>query len=117
MKKDFTIDLIEFPSKSKKDFEKTRNFMKNVFNWDYISWGDDYMDTAAGGITNAFNADDDHKPEMPIVVIFANNLEQAKLNVEENGGKIVKDIFAFPGGRRFHFIEPSGNLMAIWSDN
>lgn len=116
MKKDFTIDLIELPSTSAEDLAKTKSFMSAVFGWQYTAWGDSYTDSDSAGITHAFNADSDHKPEMPMVILYANELEKTKMEIEKNGGKIVKEIFSFPGGRRFHFIEPSGNLMAVWSD-
>lgn len=116
MKKDFTIDLIELPSASAEDLAKTKSFMSSVFGWQYTAWGDSYTDSDSAGIIHAFNADSDHKPEMPMVILYANDLEKTKTEIEKNGGKIVKEIFSFPGGRRFHFIEPSGNLMAVWSD-
>lgn len=116
MKKDFIIDLIEMPSASAQDLEKTKNFMSSVFGWEYTSWGDEYTDSASTGITHAFNSDAQHKPAMPMIILYAHELEKTKTEIEKNGGKIVKEIFSFPGGRRFHFIEPSGNLMAVWSD-
>ncbi|VBB45259.1 Glyoxalase/bleomycin resistance protein/dioxygenase [uncultured Paludibacter sp.] len=116
MKKDFTIDLIELPSTSIEDLEKTKNFMSSVFGWQYTAWGEDYADSTSSGTAHAFNAEAEHKPTMPMIVIYANDLEKTKAEVENQGGIIVKDTFSFPGGRRFHFIEPSGNLLAVWSD-
>ena len=53
----------------------------------------------------------------PLVVLFARDLEELKSLVQENGGQIVRETFEFPGGRRFHFTDPSGNELAVWSDN
>ncbi len=116
MKRDFTIDLIEFPAASKEELNKTKHFVSSVFGWEYTQWGDDYIDSESSGVSHAFNADVEHKPSMPMVVLYANNLEKAKDDIIANGGIIVKDVFSFPGGRRFHFTEPSGNLLAVWSD-
>lgn len=52
----------------------------------------------------------------PLVILFADDLEGAQEKVEEAGGKILKLIYAFPGGRRFHFADPDGYELAVWSD-
>jgi predicted enzyme related to lactoylglutathione lyase len=52
----------------------------------------------------------------PLVVLYATNLEEIETSIRENGGRIVRDPFEFPGGRRFHFTDPSGNELAVWSD-
>jgi hypothetical protein len=51
------------------------------------------------------------------VVIYASDLEGAQKKVEDAGGQIVKEIFSFPGGRRFHFADPTGHELAVWSNN
>jgi len=51
-----------------------------------------------------------------LVVLYHNDLEKLKGEIENDGGRIAKDIFSFPGGRRFHFLDPSGNELAVWSD-
>jgi len=52
----------------------------------------------------------------PLVIIYAVDLEAVEAGVRANGGTIAKEIFSFPGGRRFHFTDPSGNELAVWSD-
>jgi predicted enzyme related to lactoylglutathione lyase len=56
------------------------------------------------------------KPGGPLVVIYAADLELLEQRVRQAGGAIVRPIFSFPGGRRFHFTDPSGNELAVWSD-
>ena len=51
-----------------------------------------------------------------LIVLYSNNLEATQAKIEQAGGNIVKPIFPFPGGRRFHFTEPSGNELAVWSE-
>jgi predicted enzyme related to lactoylglutathione lyase len=51
-----------------------------------------------------------------LVVLYATNLAEIKSRISESGGQIVRDIFEFPGGRRFHFTDPNGNELAVWSD-
>ncbi len=56
------------------------------------------------------------EPGGPLVVLFATDLEGTEALVRQHGGRIVREIFEFPGGRRFHFADPSGNELAVWSD-
>jgi predicted enzyme related to lactoylglutathione lyase len=55
-------------------------------------------------------------PGGPLVVLYAVDLEDVEAAVRSHGGTVVKEIFSFPGGRRFHFTDPSGNELAVWSD-
>ncbi|WP_343044317.1 hypothetical protein [Teredinibacter haidensis] len=51
-----------------------------------------------------------------LVVFFSEDLQQTQLKIEQAGGQMVRSVFNFPGGQRFHFCEPSGNEFAVWSD-
>jgi hypothetical protein len=108
------IDLIEFPVKSGEQLKQTKEFFTNVFEWKYNDWGDDYSDTTDSGASSGVNADGG--ASMPLTVIYSSDLEKTKELVLQNGGKIITDIYAFPGGRRFHFTEPNGNELAVWSE-
>lgn len=108
------IDLIEFPVKSTQQLKQTKDFFSNVFGWKYNDWGDDYSDTPDSGANSGVNSD--RGASMPLVVIYSSNLEKTKELVIKNGGKIIADIYSFPGGRRFHFTEPNGNELAVWSE-
>jgi uncharacterized protein len=107
------IDLIEFPVKSADELKRTRDFFNTVFHWNYTDWGDDYSDTTDSGASSGVNADGG--ATMPLTVIYTDSLEETKELVIQNGGTIIVDTYSFPGGRRFHFTEPSGNELAVWS--
>lgn len=107
------IDLIEFPVKSAEQLKRTKEFFSNVFSWKYTDWGNDYSDTSDSGTSSGLNADGG--ASMPITVIYSDDLEKTKELVVRHGGKIIVDTYSFPGGKRFHFTEPSGNELAVWS--
>lgn len=107
------VDLIEFPVKSSAELQQTKSFFSNVFGWSYNDWGKDYSDTTDSGASSGINSDGGSS--MPLTVIYSSDLEKTKELVVQNGGKIIVDTYTFPGGRRFHFTEPSGNELAVWS--
>ena len=108
------IDLIEFPVKSAAELKQTKVFFSEVFGWTYNQWGEDFADTTDSGAASGINAD--KGSSMPLTVIYTKDLEKTKKLVVKNGGKIIADTYSFPGGRRFHFTEPSGNELAVWSE-
>jgi uncharacterized protein len=116
MSKNNLIDLIEFSAVSTDELKKTKAFFTDVFGWQYKDYGDGYADTQdTSGVTSGINATSgEHKP--PLAVIYVDDLEAAKSKVTSAGGTVVQDIFDFPGGRRFHFTDPAGNELAVWSD-
>ena len=105
---DRRIDYIELPAR---DMAAAKRFYSSAFGWSYKDWGDDYADTFDGRLGSGLRHDD---AGTPLVVIFAADLEGARKRVLEAGGVLVRDIFSFPGGRRFHFRDPSGNELAVW---
>jgi predicted enzyme related to lactoylglutathione lyase len=110
------IDYVEFPSPSKESHAATKRFYGDVFGWTYQSWGDDYSDTKDSGITSGISSASEHRPSKPLIVLFASNLEAVRERIIKAGGRISKDIVPFPGGRRFHYIDPSGNELGVWAD-
>ncbi|HUS26182.1 MAG TPA: hypothetical protein VMY99_02445 [Nevskiaceae bacterium] len=108
------IDLIEFPVKSEIQLKQTKEFFNHVFGWKYNDWGEDFSDTAESGTNSGVNADGG--ATMPLTVIYSADLDKTKELVIKNGGKIIVDTYSFPGGRRFHFTEPNGNELAVWSE-
>jgi uncharacterized protein len=110
------FDFIEFPAKSIDDLNKGKAFYRYVFGWSYRDWGVDYSDTKDSGLGSGINADPSHRSMHPLAVIYTTDLEAVRTKVLSGKGKITRDIFSFPGGRRFHFIDPSGNELAVWSD-
>ena len=110
---DRRIDYIEIDAT---DVAATKQFYVDVFGWKFTDYGPDYTSFEDGRLTGGFRKAERSTPGSVLVVIFAMDLAAAEAKVREAGGKIVKPVFAFPGGRRFHFTDPSGNELAVWSD-
>jgi predicted enzyme related to lactoylglutathione lyase len=110
------IDLVELPVADPAALRATRAFYESVFGWGFTSYGEGYADTTSGGVTFGLNGTADTTQQAaPLTVLFADDLEAARTRVLESGGTIRHDIYAFPGGRRFHFADPAGNELAVWS--
>lgn len=111
------IDYIEF---SVTDMEKAKDFFSSAFGWSFNAYGPDYAgikklngEGEVGGLSKV----DQVTTGGPLIVLYSTNLNESLNKVKEAGGNIVKDIFEFPGGKRFEFTDPSGNMLAVWSDN
>lgn len=109
------LDFIEFPAQDTNDLQLSKDFYKTVFGWSYKDWGDDYSDTKDSGMGSGLNADPSHRSRHPLAVIYTTDLESARAKIVSCKGKITRDIFLFPGGRRFNFEDPSGKELAVWS--
>jgi len=117
MPTDQKIDYLEFPAS---DFKAIQSFYKSAFNWSFDNYGPDYTAFNDGKITGGFYRSDQCSVTSNgavLVVLYAIDLEKTRDKVVANGGKIEKEIFSFPGGRRFHFSDPHGNELAVWSAN
>ena len=110
------IDFIEFPAASSAAMAKSKTFYQSVFGWSYKEWGEDYCDTADSGVGSGINADPSHRPGQPLAVIYVTDLEAVRAKILTAKGVLTREIFSFPGGRRFHFTDPAGNELAAWSD-
>ena len=111
---DRRIDYIEFPVS---DIESTKRFYSTIFNWSFTDYGPDYTSFADGRLAGGFAKVGAGQPGGPLVVLYALDLSSIKDAVAANGGEITKEVFEFPGGRRFHFRDPNGHELAVWSDN
>ena len=107
------VDYVEFPAI---DIDKTKEFYKQVFGWTFEDYGPDYTSFADGRLNGGFTKDLPAPAAGLLVVIFASDLAGTLAKVQSAGGTIVKDIFTFPGGKRFHFTDPNQNVLAVWSD-
>jgi len=110
------INYVEFPAS---DLSATKSFFEAVFRWTFQDFGPDYTAFSNAGLEGGFfRSDHCSKTESgsALIVFYSDRLEDTKRKIEVAGGTIVKAIFSFPGGRRFHFVEPSGNEFAVWSD-
>ena len=110
-----SINYVELPLK---DADATKAFYAATFGWEFQDWGPDYLSfegaEVAGGFSKAREAT--AAGTGPLIVLFANDLEATRNATSENGCQISLEIFEFPGGRRFHFIDPNGNEIAVWGD-
>lgn len=110
------INYVEFPASG---LPATKAFFESAFGWSFTDYGPEYTAFSDQGLDGGFflselNASTDDGSAL--IVLYSSDLEATLNKVEAAGGAIVKPIFAFPGGRRFHFAEPSGNELAVWSD-
>ncbi len=110
------INYVEYPAR---DLGATKRFFQEVFGWVFEDYGPNYAAFSDQGLDGGF-----FKSEMAarasdgsaLVVFYSKHLEDTLAKVMAAGGEVVKPIFSFPGGRRFHFTEPSGNEFAVWSE-
>ena len=110
---DRRIDYIELPAT---DVARTRRFYADAFGWQFTDYGPDYTSFMDGRLAGGLRKAEAPEPGGVLVVIFAVDLEAVERRVRDAGGRIVKPTFSFPGGRRFHFEDPSGNVLAVWTD-
>lgn len=109
------INYIEMPSK---DLGLTKKFFQEAFGWSFIDYGPEYIAIADAGIDGGFYKSDKAAVTADgsvLVILYSDKLEAARDSVKAAGGTIIRDIFSFPGGRRFHFSDPNGNEYAVWS--
>lgn len=107
------IDYIEIPVR---EIEPTKKFYGQAFGWTFTDYGPSYVSFEGAGIDGGFRQQADIPPSGVLVVLKHNPLEEARDRVVGAGGSLTKDIFSFPGGRRFQFNDPSGNELAVWGD-
>lgn len=110
---DRRVDYLEFLAP---DIPRVKRFYESAFGWAFTDYGPDYTSFNDGRLSGGFSSDQPSASGAPLTVIFADDLEVAERRVAEAGGKIVRPTYSFPGGRRFHFTDPAGNELAVWSD-
>lgn len=107
-----TVNYVEFTAD---DFDAVKAFYTGVFGWTFTDFGTEYTAFNDSAMDGGFAKDTPQKGGS-LVVIYSENLEASQEAVEAHGGVVTVPIFSFPGGRRFHFKDPAGNELAIWSD-
>jgi uncharacterized protein len=112
MRKDGKLDYIEMWS-DRAPLGEVKAFYSKAFGWSFTDYGPSYA-AFNEGLDGGFDASEGKAPPLP--VLFSEDIERSLEAVVKAGGKIVKPIFAFPGGRRFHFIDPAGNELAVWAE-
>ncbi|WP_020531032.1 VOC family protein [Flexithrix dorotheae] len=111
--KDNHINYVEFIAN---DLEKVKKFYSACFDWNFTDYGPSYTAFSESGMLGGFEKSDAEIVNGALIVLYHKNLEFIRNKILEAGGKIAKDIFSFPGGKRFHFVDPCGNELAVWSD-
>ena len=109
----FQLDYIEFPAT---DIEATKRFYSTVFGWSFTDYGPNYISFHDGRLGGGFTMSAKPIKGGPLVVLYAKDLEATQQKVVQSGGKLLIETFEFPGGRRFHFADPNGNELAVWSE-
>jgi len=112
------INYIEFAST---DIERTKKFYAAVFGWSFVDYGPDYVSftAASAGIDGGFAKAEAHEgpgKAAPLIVLYSADLKATEAAIVAAGGSIVVPTFEFPGGRRFHFSDGAGNVLAVWSE-
>ena len=109
------VDYLELPGSN---FDALEKFYSSVFGWHFTDYGPDYRSFSDDKVDGGFYQSDlasRVENGSTLVVLFADDLEDVEAKVKANGGEILREIFSFPGGRRFHFADPHGNELAVWS--
>lgn len=114
-----TLNYVEFKVR---DIDQSKAFYGQAMGWAFTDYGESYCEFSDGHMKGGFELDESicdlgyETFNGPLVVLYCADLTEAKNRIELYGGKIVKPIFEFPGGRRFHFRDPDGYELAVWSD-
>ncbi|MGL1933056.1 MAG: VOC family protein [Desulfotalea sp.] len=117
MKAHEKLNYVEFPAK---DLQQTKEFFEKAFAWKFAEFGPEYIAFSNEGLDGGFfKADLSSTTEKggALLVFFSSDIKSTLSKVEQAGGEISKPIFPFPGGCRFHFVEPSGNEFAVWAES
>jgi uncharacterized protein len=114
---DLRIDYIEFAAS---DIERAKAFYAGVFGWKFTDYGPDYTSFDDGRVLGGFVGGAGVQQAgsgggNPLVVMYALDLAGVERAVVAAGGRVI-DHIDFPGGKRFHFLDPVGNRLAVWSD-
>lgn len=110
------LNYVEFAAR---DLTATKAFFQAAFGWQFVDYGPDYAAFADEGLDGGFYRADlcSHSAQGgALLVFYSADIEATQARVNQHGGTINRPLFDFPGGRRFHFVEPSGNEFAVWSE-
>ena len=109
------IDYVEIPAR---DIAATKGFFQALFGWEFQDYGPDYTCFRDGRLSGGFYRSERRSTVdggSVLVVFRGDDLEALAGRVRRLGGTISREIFSFPGGRRFHFLDPSGDEFAVWA--
>jgi len=109
------INYVEFPAKN---IEATKEFFSSVFGWSFVDYGPEYTAFSNEGLDGGFfkaPLNSSTNNGAALIVLYSNNLNKTQEKIEKSNGIIIKPTYSFPGGHRFHFTDPNGNELAVWS--
>lgn len=111
-----TINYVEFPMK---DSDATQAFYSEAFGWEFTVWAPTYISFSGAGVEGGFDGERAASVTAPgvLIVLYADDLEKTEATIAAAGGTITQPAYGFPGGRRFHFSDPNGNELAVWSES
>ena len=112
-REDGKIDYVELPGR---DLPATKAFYTAAFGWTFVDYGPEYAAFEGAAVDGGFDGDASDQTAKPLVILYAHDLEAMQAKVLAGGAVVTRPIYSFPGGRRFHFRDPSGNELAVWSD-
>ncbi|WP_049695757.1 VOC family protein [Pseudomonas fulva] len=110
--RDRQIDNIEF---NVSDIARSKAFYAAVFGWKFTDYGPAYTEFSDGRLTGGFTTGEPVRPGGPLVILYADDLQVTQRRVQAAGGTVSRAVLAFPGGRRFHFTDPDGFELAVWT--
>ncbi len=110
---DYSIDYLEIPVS---DLGRAKAFYGEAFGWTFKDYGPDYATFFDGKMYGGFTTEQPAPSRGLLLVLYAKDLAAAMVQIEDAGGKVVRETFDFPGGQRFHFADPDGNELAVWSE-
>ena len=110
---DRCINYIEF---SVSDIPRSKAFYGEAFDWTFTDYGPSYCEFSDGHMKGGFDSSGPVTKGGPLVILYGRDLADVQRRIEAAGGQIVKPIFEFPGGRRFHFTDPDGYELAVWTE-
>src|SRR5688572_14354763 len=114
MKQTGKLDYLEMPATGG-TLDSVKAFYSAAFGWTFTDYGPTYS-AFEEGLDGGFQADPSEVSQKPLPVLYSEDIDATLADVESTCGKVVKPIFSFPGGRRFHFLDPAGNELAVWGE-
>lgn len=104
------LSYLELPAD---DIQGLKNFYASLFGWSHRDWGPDYATVHGAGLEIGYNGSEEGRSTHPLAMIETDDVSNMEHKVVEVGGTITVPLFHYPGGRRFHFKDPSGNELAV----
>lgn len=114
-----THHAIDYVELGVADVERARRFYAAAFGWSFNDYGPDYAGIRGPdgqGEVGGLNGEGPRPPGGPLVLLYSDDLDATLASVVAAGGMVVAEPFDFPGGRRFHFTDPDGTELGVWSE-